>query len=213
MHDEPAVTGEHAAHAVGSRLREMADAEHERVEDEEAAGDRKDDGSDQEPVASSSHLLAELGAEPFTEETLAAQGERYAHFKPCPFCDGFGAVDPDALLEALPNVVEALAPFPASTVFVRCNECDGWGRVLTGGRLGDNGIQPCPKCSSHGYIDLRTPTGLGPDGGSLLELTPAGPEGDPRDPFTLAPPDGTPPAAGMEWNVDAGRWAYPVRAA
>lgn len=211
--DETEQLGGHAARAAGERLREIAEAEHARVEAEEAAGPTK--AASTAPAASSAdevHPLAGL-AEPINDENLILLGPAAAGMAPCPFCAGYGAVDPDQLIAALPNVIEALAPYPTSTVFVRCDECDGWGSVLTGGRTGDNGIQPCPKCSSHGYIDTRETTAGNADRADVQPWPPRPSEFQDGDPFTLAPPEGVPPAAGMEWDADVGRWQYPARVA
>lgn len=215
--DEQGQEGEplagHAARAAGERLREIADAEHARLEAEEVKhGADELDAAARKRDEAAPHPLAEY-AEPITTENLASLGEVAAGMAPCPFCDGYGAVDPDQLIAALPNVIEALAPYPTSTVFVRCDECDGWGSVLTGGRTGDNGIQPCPKCQSHGYIDTREGHSLADvqrEVGSTLVTAPPIEGGDP---FTTPPPEGVPPAAGMEWDTEIGRWQYPARVA
>lgn len=206
--EAPGQLGEHAAHAAGARLRELADEEAARVAAEEAAAEEA--GLHKIDAAVALSPLAEY-AEPCTPENLAALAERdaaLADYVPCPFCVGYGAVVADELLERLPTVVEALSPFPQSHVFVRCDECDGWGRVLTGGRLGDNGIQPCPKCGSHGYVDLRERRSLvdvqREVGGVLVTAPPVA-----GDPFRIPPPEGVPPAAGMVWDDEAGQWAYP----
>ena len=210
--DKPVLEG-HAARTAGERLRELADAEAERAEADEPAAEPADEPADEPPPpAAEPHPLAAY-AEPCTDENLAALGEPARGYAPCPFCDGYGAVDPDQLIAALPNVIEALAPYPASTVFVRCDECDGWGSVLTGGRTGENGIQPCPKCLSHGYLDTRERSA----GDARLITTPGlielGAHGAAGDPFTTAPPEGAPPAPGLEWDAVAGRWQYPAKVA
>lgn len=184
---EEAPTGS-GARLAGEKLRELAEVEERRVEEE-----------------LSSHPLAALGASPITAEDL--DGTDYA---PCPFCEGWGATEPDALLAALPQVVERLAPFPQSRTFERCSECDGWGRVLTGGRMQENGIQPCPTCDGHGYRDRRAMAEVGANGAGDGSRPPAPPPSLP-DPMRLSPAQGgEPPAAGMVWFEDLGSWAYPA---
>lgn len=212
--DEPgdALTG-HAARAAGERLRELAEAEHARTEADEAAELARVEREAEQRRAELDHPLRALGAEPFTDEIIGRLGDDAAGYAPCPFCEGFGAVNPDQLIAALPDVIARLAPYPESTIFRRCDECDGWGSVLTGGRTGENGIQPCPVCQSHGYIDTRTGGGLAAlqadRGGVLVPVPPV----DGVDPFTVPPPDGVAPAAGMVWLDEQRTWGYPARTA
>lgn len=185
--EEAAGSSAAAPKDVGARIRELVEAEPE-----------------EDDTPAQSHPLSAIGAEPMTEDALEG-----TDFHVCPFCDGWGAADPDALLAALPVIVERLAPYPQSPVFYRCPDCDGWGRALTGARLGEPGIQPCPSCDGRGYRDRREETP--PDGAPLVEgaLTPAPRPAGP-DPMRLSPAQGgEPPAPGMVWFDEQRVWAYP----
>lgn len=175
------------AELIGERLRESVEREAAEAE-----------------TAVAAHPLAALGAEPITPEALAD-----TDYRVCPFCEGWGAATADEILGRLPDAVEALAPFPPSSVFVRCGQCDGWGRVLTGGRLAEAGIQPCPDCDGRGYLDTRVPPSPAGNGSEpSLTAAPLLPQGP--DPMRLSPAQGgEPPAFGMVWFDDLQTWAYP----
>lgn len=179
--------GGHAAEAVGERIRAAAQRDEERaaeLDPREAAG-----------------------IEPLTPQAIEELGLVDIHV--CPICEGYGGADPNVMLRALSTIVAQVAPFPQSTVFDRCPECEGWGSVLTGSRKGDSGIQPCPYCHGNGYTDKReaAPVPLASRGvASVPELV------DPAqlpDPMRRSPASGgTPPAPGMVWDDVATSWVY-----
>lgn len=187
--------------------RESADAEREEVSRQSPEHERAAASDELHELTGAAAQIAALGLVPVDDDALADSA-----LGVCPFCDGYGACDADAILRALPSIIEKVAPFPQSSVFERCEECDGWGSVLTGARRGEPGIQPCPKCDGNGYVDVReqrdTARPLAPAPERVDEL----PEFIGKDPLRTPPPEGKPPAIGMVWDQGEYMWRYPPAA-
>lgn len=185
----PDALGAHAVEAVGERIREAARRDEER--------------------ASALDPREAAGIEPLTPEAIEQLGLADVHV--CPICQGYGGADANVMLAALGSIVEQLAPYPQSTVFDRCSECNGWGSVLTGARRGESGIQPCPKCNGNGYVDKRSDP-LAPIASRGVDVPQATAESFAGvDPMRFAPADGgRPPAVGMVWDDVARSWVYPT---
>lgn len=85
---------------------------------------------------------------------------RYENSSVCPICQGHGLMDTpqteaDAALmrQSILALVggttaEELKPHPT---FHRCETCDGWGKVYTGSRVGDQEALNCPDCNGQGH--------------------------------------------------------------
>lgn len=199
----------HSPAEIGKRIRDTVEREAERFAGEPDHEQPPEQGEPPAPAATDvgderAHGLAALGLEAVTADALDG-----TDLGVCPFCDGYGAVDPDAILKALPAIVEKVAPFPQSPTYERCDECDGWGRVLTGARLESPGIQPCPKCDGNGYLDKRSTNAATPPPSPSPEQPAPPPPPPGPDPLRTPPPEGRPPAVGMIWDQDAYTWTYP----
>jgi len=98
------------------------------------------------------------GAEPeaASAEQSAAGGEGSEHEGaepapvPCPLCEGKG---------------ELLIAPRQSPSWKRCDDCDGWGQVLTGSHLPEAAMIDCERCSGKGYAPrpMPVPTYVSPD--------------------------------------------------
>lgn len=157
---------------------------------------------------------AEYPDDPPEPEPLGDENDTEAVTMPemivCPFC-GTGKVAADEALDHLARVTAIVQPFKSSPKHGTCPDCDGYGTVFTGSNLPEQSITPCERCQGAGYIAKSLL--LSPDQTLVGESVALPPEPDGFvDPMTLPPGSGgVPPAAGMEWNAQSGRWGYPPR--
>lgn len=97
----------------------------------------------------------------------------------CPLCGGEGS-----LVQA-PRQSER---------YRRCDECDGFGEVLSGSLVAEAFMLPCESCESRGYR-------ANPDYLAAQALA--------REGSFMNPSPPNPPAPGMVWDSSIGMWAYP----
>lgn len=178
------------AASAGERIR--AAAERDALPDDEEGGEA---------------IAPEPGDEP------SSHGEESAELGTCPFCEGHGLVSPDDLFNALPQIVARLAPYKQSARYTTCPGCDGWGTVLTGARVGESSLAPCPDCNGAGYVGTEVAASLTAPPLAIAPETPTPPVPLGPDPMRNPPPLGQPPAVGMVWDPQAGSWGYPSAAA
>jgi hypothetical protein len=147
---------------VASKIKQMADAEADRVEAEDNEPDpdepEPDDAAEPEPAEPEPEpepAEPEGAREPLSMEALAAaleaEGERhnaaleaafgdgYASFEACPMCHLLGVVAPEAMM---------LDPDT-----IKCPQCRGWGAFLTESQVENHFVRQCPRCMGNGYID------------------------------------------------------------
>ena len=140
-------------------IAEKAKAEADRVEAEEAEQQGEDAPAEQPAADPVEEEAAELEAETETDdspEQMMKQLERsLANFKKA-LVKLFGDDEP---LEEIPQPGALGFMMPGYTAhrthenFIRCDTCNGHGKVLTGSLAGENALANCPRCAGRGYLE------------------------------------------------------------
>jgi len=151
------------ANAEADEVEEVdEDTEAELTEDEEAGDEPEVD----EDEASMEKMRADLEhADDVHDVALATiYGDAWDAMTACPLCLAHGYVPaeqpPDlppeqilAVLAAAGAIAQGMKPHPD---FVRCDLCDGIGKLATGARNDDgNNYVACPRCTSRGYVNPK----------------------------------------------------------
>jgi hypothetical protein len=91
-------------------------------------------------------------------------GEEWVHYNLCALCLGDGFLLPapaDVMPEEQWFAVTAQAgkmgerPLKTATYARVCDECDGWGQVLTGAKNDTQLALPCKRCDGRGWFDTE----------------------------------------------------------
>jgi len=91
-------------------------------------------------------------------------GEAWEDFAFCPLCLGQGFTRPhpeDSLPEEVWEAIQALAgktpheTYRTASYAQVCQECGGWGKVLTGAKNENQAALPCKKCDARGWFDTE----------------------------------------------------------
>lgn len=191
--------------------REAAEAEAENPDAEPAEpiepdDDEEDEAEEAEEAPSEPSSLSQvenidkaLGAERkrHAKALAKALGDQWEHFAMCPLCqvDGYampygpGEIEPSQR-DAIMTVMGEGGPghVREHPTKVRCDFCDGWGKLYTGSRDAAYEYDACIKCGSSGTMDKTVAE-------RPLQAVPAP---------TVYPWDETPPAPVVSPNVD--RW-------
>ena len=104
----------------------------------------------------------EREAERHAREVSKRAGPFLPELHPCPLCftPGFtvtvpaGAFDPErrqAVMVAMGEPPEP--PYRTAKDAVTCDDCDGWGLVLTGSKSANFVTKPCTRCTGSGWIN------------------------------------------------------------
>ena len=115
-----------------------------------------------------------LGDEAVAHECLLCAGLGYLPDLPPPGTQ-FGIVlgeDGPALVAAEPMVEP---PYREALDKATCDECDGWGNVLTGSRAEHSRVGPCGRCQGAGWVIIARDQSQ-PPGPLLMPALPPGPD-------------------------------------
>lgn len=104
-------------------------------------------------------------------------GDEFADHAFCPLCIGQGFLvpipagqQPDEIWEAITALSgrTPAAEYEHPAELVKCERCNGFGKVATGARSDTTAVIPCSACDARGYFDTKDPVhrgklGLAPD--------------------------------------------------
>lgn len=164
-----------------SRATEIAKAEAEAVESESTEDENPDaepvepiepddtDEEEAEEAEPSALAVVENIDKALTAEQKRhanalrkALGEQWEHFAQCPLCqvDGYampyqpGEIGPEQR-DAIMTVMGESGPTRSAThpTKIRCDACDGWGKLYTGSRDPAYEFDACVKCAGSGTMD------------------------------------------------------------
>lgn len=102
------------------------------------------------------------------EKVMELAGPLLADLAPCPLCQeqapGFylHTIPPDQAQERIQAVTAILSggivpEYMESKQVERCEDCNGWGRVLSGARAPEHATVPCGSCQGTGHKPKLTP--------------------------------------------------------
>ena len=202
---------------------EAAEAEDENGDEAEAEPEPEpeDDEAEAEPEPEpEAHALPPIGPDEIAKAERATQAQRrklgailgdayVAH--ECLLCSALGFLpelppvgttfivadsEGGLGLEVQPPPVDI--PLQAAPDKAMCDECDGYGEVLTGSRAPHGMVAPCSKCAGNGWVMVARSTPLAAAMDGSVPVPPASP---PAAPTASAPDAWGRPAGHVHWGV------------
>lgn len=211
---------------------EADETEAELAEDEQAELEDEAEGTDIDPELIAGTTLSEKQREQIivrldkendrhTKRVAEVLGPDVSDLAPCPLCwehaQGFvlDGVPVDEVTAAMTRQVLGMADQPeyrTNPEYTMCEVCDGLGMVLSGSKVANQEIQPCPKCKNSGFVhqfipaQFEAPAWQPPPAPAFTPPNLAAAPGPNGDAPSQLPPPGWTPEPNKNGNDGFGRW-------